>query len=215
MTLLSSSSRALLEKATAQYQDAMSTKELSYLTERGLTPYAIEAARLGVVTSPIPGHEFADGRLAIPYLTRTGVVAMRFRCLAHTSCASVGCPKYLGLPGIESHVYNTRALWDAGYEIGVCEGELDALAMTYTVGMPAVGLPGVTSWKPHMARLFQGFERVWVFGDGDEPGREFAKHLVSELPNAVSVPVPSGEDVSSWVVHDGWESVVDVLEGLA
>lgn len=210
----SESLRRLLERATTQYQDALSPKALTFLTSHGISEATARKARLGVVASPLPGHEPFEGRLAIPYVTRTGVVNMRFRCLEHDDCRTVGCPKYLSLPGAGLNLFHTSAFWAAEREIGVCEGELDALTLSYEVGVPGVGVPGVETWEPHYDRLFYGYQYVWVFADGDSAGRDFAKELLGRLPNAVTVPVPRGEDVSSWTVRDGWEAITDVLEEL-
>ena len=210
----SESLKALLGRATKQYADSLSPKALSFLTDHGISEAAARKAHLGVVASPLPGHELYKDRLAIPYVTRTGVVNMRFRCLEHSDCRAVGCPKYLSLTGMGLNLYNTPAFWSADREIGIAEGELDALTLTYNVGVPGVGVPGVETWEPYYDRLFHGYDFVWVFADGDSAGRDFAKSLLGRLPNAVTVPVPRGEDVSSWVVKAGWESVTDVLEEL-
>jgi DNA primase len=46
------------------------------------------------------------------------------------------------------------------------------------------------------------FERVFVFADGDQPGREFASSLARELPVTI-VNLPDGEDVNSIYVAEG------------
>ena len=210
----SDSLKGLLERATTQYEKGLNAKALTFLTSHGISEATARKARLGVVASPFPGHEPYENRLAIPYLTQTGVVNMRFRCLDHEDCRTVGCPKYLSLAGTGLNLFHTPAFWAANDEIGVCEGELDALTLSYEVGVPGVGVPGVETWEPFFDRLFYGYRYVWVFADGDTAGRDFAKQLLGRLPNAVTVPVPRGEDTSSWVVRDGWEAVTDVLEDL-
>ena len=42
---------------------------------------AARLARLGVVEEAEIGHETFQGRLSIPYITKTGVVDIRFRSL--------------------------------------------------------------------------------------------------------------------------------------
>ena len=210
----SESSKALLARATKQYADSLDARALSFLTKHGISEATARKAQLGVVASPLPGHELYEGRLAIPYVTKTGVVNMRFRCLEHEDCRTVGCPKYLSLPGAGLNLFNTTAFWSAEREIGVAEGELDALTLTYEVGVPGVGVPGVETYEDFYDRLFHGYQYVWIFADGDSAGRDFAKHLLGRLPNGISVPVPHGEDISSWVVRDGWEAVCDTLDEL-
>ncbi len=137
-------------------------------------------ARLGVVAEPEVGHEQYQGRLAIPYVTKTGVVDIRFRSLNPAVE-----PKYMGLTGAETKMYNVTDVERAGDFIGVCEGELDTLTMSACVGIPCVGVPGANSWKKHYTRLLADFERVFVFADGDQPGKEFASSLARELPVTV------------------------------
>ena len=62
-------------------------------------------------------------------------------------------PKYMGLPGTHTRLYNVLALQQAGDFIAVCEGEIDAITLHYKCGVPAVGVPGANSWKPHYTRL--------------------------------------------------------------
>ena len=126
-------------------------------------------ARFGVVEEPEIGHEAFQGRLSIPYITKTGVVDLRFRSLNPAVE-----PKYMGMTGVETKMYNVLDIDRAGDWIGVCEGELDTVTLSVCVGIPCVGVPGANSWKKHYTRLLADFERVFVFADGDQPGKEFA-----------------------------------------
>jgi len=148
-------------------------------------------ARLGVVAEPEPGHEQYTGRLSIPYITKTGVVDLRFRSLNPAVE-----PKYMGMVGSDTRMYNVLDIERAGDWIGICEGELDTLTMSRLIGVPCVGVPGANSWKKHYTRLLADFERVFVFADGDAPGREFANSLARELP-VTTVSFGDGEDVNS------------------
>lgn len=158
-------------------------------------------ARLGVVEEPEPGHEQYIGRLSIPYITKTGVVDLRFRSLD-----PVMEPKYLGMAGAITRMYNVLDVEYAGDWIGVCEGELDTLTMSKLVGIPCVGVPGATSWKKHYTRLLADFERVFVFADGDAAGREFATSLAKELPVTI-ISFGDGEDANSVFVKYGAEYI--------
>ena len=154
-------------------------------------------ARLGVVTEPEVGHEQFAGRLSIPYVTKTGVVDIRFRSLNPAVE-----PKYMGMAGTDTKLYNVLDIERAGDFIGVCEGELDTLTMSRCVGIPCVGVPGANSWKRHYTRLLADFERIFVFADGDQPGKEFATSLARELPVTI-VQCPDGHDVNSLYVQEG------------
>ena len=134
---------------------------------------------------------------------------MRFRCLEdHPKCEDHG--KYEGIAGDSTHLYNVGALHVARDTIVVTEGELDALIST-EAGMPAVGVPGATNWKPFYYRLFDDYERVIVLGDGDEAGRSFAATLTRNLPNATRKPMPSDYDVTSYVVEHGAEKFLEFI----
>jgi DNA primase len=148
-------------------------------------------------------HEQFQGRLSIPYITKTGVVDLRFRSLNPAVE-----PKYMGLTGAETKMYNVLDIEKAGNFIGVCEGELDTITLSTCIGIPCVGVPGANSWKKHYTRLLADFERVFVFADGDQPGKEFANSLARELPVTI-VQLPDGEDVNSAYVKYGPDYIRD------
>lgn len=152
---------------------------------------------LGVVADPLPGHERFANRLAIPYVTPTGVVDIRFRSLGPEE------PKYLGLPGTQTRLYNVQALGLAGDYIAVTEGEIDALTLWLKCGIAAIGVPGANAWKKHYTRLLHDFEKVYIFADGDQPGSEFAKLVSKEIQNTVILQMPDGEDVNSMFLQVG------------
>jgi DNA primase len=184
------SQKELLELAVRRYQENIYQAE-DYLRSRGITIEVARLARLGVVAEPEVGHEQFIGRLSIPYITKTGVVDLRFRSLNPAVE-----PKYMGMTGADTKMYNVLDIDRAGDWIGVCEGELDTITMSRCVGVPCVGVPGANSWKKHYTRLLADFERIFVFADGDGPGREFANSLARELPVTI-VGFGDGEDVNS------------------
>lgn len=190
------SQKDLLGQATRKYQESIYLAE-DYLASRGIPIEVARLARLGVVEEPETGHEAYQGRLAIPYVTKTGVVDIRFRSLNPAVE-----PKYMGMTGSDTKMYNVLDIERAGDWIGVCEGELDTITLSRCVGIPCIGVPGSNSWKKHYTRLLADFERVFVFADGDQPGKEFAAGLARELPVTV-VSMPDGEDVNSIYVKHG------------
>lgn len=195
---------------TDRYHESLDEETLSYLAGRGLDRDAVDGFRLGLVADPDPLHENFQGRLCIPYITPTGVVSMRFRCLLphdHSS-KEVSCPKYLQVDGEPTHIYNVQALHDADTVIGVCEGEVDGISAT-VAGLHAVGIPGVHNWKPFYYRLFQDFERVIVLGDGDDEGRKFAGKLSHAIPGGEARVMPSGMDVNSFIAEEGAKSFLE------
>ena len=188
--------KELLGRAASKYAGSISLAA-DYLASRGITKEVALQARLGVVEEPEPGHEAYQGRLSIPYITKTGVVDLRFRSLNPAVE-----PKYMGMTGAETKMYNVLDIERAGDWIGVCEGELDTLTLSLLVGIPCIGVPGANSWKKHYTRLLADFERVFVFADGDQPGKEFASSLARELP-VTTISMDDGEDVNSSFVKYG------------
>lgn len=196
-----------LGKAATKYAENLHLAS-SYLAGRGVSEATAVALRLGVVEDPEPGHELVVGRLAIPYLTRSGVVDIKFRCMVHEDCKNEGCVKYLAIPGLEgSRLYNVGAFFEDSPYIALTEGEFDAAVLHYEVGIPAVGCPGVQRWEDHFARCFTGYETVFVFADGDTAGRDFAKRVATELLQTTVVNLPTGEDVNSVFLTEGPEGL--------
>lgn len=195
---LSIAQKTSLGKAAKQYAQNIHLAQ-DYLDARGLSSAIARRAGLGVVHDPIAGHDGMSGRLSIPYITNTGVVDIRFRSLDGSD------PKYLGLPGAKTHMFNVRAVAEADDYIAVCEGELDAITLHYAVNIPAVGVPGASNWKTHYRRLLQDFEKVFVFADGDKAGHDFARHLAREVQGVVIINMPDGEDVNSMYLKEGSE----------
>lgn len=203
----SESHKNWLTKLSEKYHDALVEDKAvrSYLAGRAIDKGAVRGFRLGLVSDPDPAHEQYRGRLAIPFLTPTGVIGMRFRCLEDHVCFDEGHGKYEGPAGAPTHLYNVQALHDATSTIGIAEGELDALVATVS-GVPTVGCPGASSWKPFYFRLFDDFEHVLIFGDGDSAGRKWAGGLAATIPGALSKVMPKGYDITSYVVENGAEA---------
>jgi DNA primase len=155
--------------------------------------------RLGVVVDPLAGQEQFINRLVIPYITPTGVVDLRFRAMGPEE------PKYMGMSGTTTRLFNVNALHRAGHSIAVCEGEIDAITLDRMCNIPAVGVPGANSWKPHYGRLLSDFETVYVFADGDQPGSDFAKMLSKEFSSTIVIQMPESEDVNSMFLKYGAE----------
>lgn len=192
----SRSQRESLDTATRHYAQFVSLAE-EYLANRGLSLEDAQRAQLGLVVEPLPGHDMYTGRLAIPYVTQAGTVDIRFRSIGPQE------PKYMGLPGNETRMYNVNAILTADAMIAVCEGEIDTMTLHYKTGINAVGIPGVNNWKQHYRKLLQDFETIVIFADGDQPGQEFAKKLSREISGIMVINMPEGEDVNSMYLKQG------------
>lgn len=173
------------QEATQTFETAFAgSRAREYVLGRGISEKAASALRLGLVPAGIEGFENYVGRLAVPYLNmRKQVVGFKFRSLDPESDN-----KYLAVDGFETTLYNIQALntpWDV---VALCEGEADVWSFT-TLGVPALGVPGVDNWKPHHKRILDGFT-VLYFADNDKAGRAFAKRLKEDLPDVVICGIP-------------------------
>lgn len=213
---LSAAQRKELEDATADYAERLTPEAEDYLASRGLLE-AARTARVGVVGDPHPGHEIARGRLVIPYLTPNGVVALRFRDLTDKANA-----KYLSLFGAQPRLYNVSVLHTRSRHIAIVEGELDALASTHLLGLPAVGIPGTQTWFSHHPRVFADYEQVFVICDNDvkydkdnnlerNGGQVLAKRIAEEIPQATVITPPENVDLNEWILRDGAQKVSEAI----
>lgn len=209
---LSLERHSFLEQATARYQANLDSAR-EFFQGRGTLFATATALRLGVVADPMPGHEQYEGCLAIPYLLHDGRVAqIRYRCLGMHDCKEQQHPKYRTEAGDDARLYNTPVLFRAGSEIHVTEGELDTVTLTQC-GFHAVGMPGAMNTKAHHLRLLAGFSRIFVWGDGDDAGREFAARVRKTHRRATAVHLPQGEDVTSMYVKAGQDGLRALVEG--
>lgn len=202
---------------TAKAQEYASNIDhgMEYLLSRGLTKDVAGMFRLGYVTS----GEYA-GRLTIPYVTPAGVVQIKYRCtdLSHHDGfkhSHEGCPKYLYEAGTGQYLFNAQVLIYAAERVVITEGEMDAIAVQAYTGVPAVGYPGVDSWKahPHWRLCFEGVNEVIVVTDGDKTGKEAARRVAESIGiYARVVDMPLGEDSNSFIASQGAGAYLERLQ---
>jgi DNA primase len=182
-----------------------------YLTKRGFTEAVAAQWRLGIATSPPVGYERYRSRLVIPYITPTGVVNARFRCLKQHDCKEAGHGKYVGLEGYETSLFNVMDLAKPGDAVCVTEGELDAITLSMC-RIPAVAVPGASNWKSHFARCLDDFAKVYVLGDPDTAGKGLNKKLINDV-RAIPVTMPGGHDVNSLYLEGGQDALRKLITG--
>lgn len=196
MASVSAELRNSLQQATEEYHSQV-YNVAEYLTGRGVTAETASTFRLGYVAEPQIGHEQYVGRLAIPFITPTGVIDIRFR-----SIVDDGQPKYLTRPGASSHLYNVGAFQADVDTIAICEGELDTI-IANQCGITAVGVSGANNWKDWYARAFRDYARVLILSDGDTAGHEMGRRIAKQIDVAVVVSMPDGMDVNEVVLAEG------------
>lgn len=195
----------------SRYEAAVTGPVAQFLRGRGIDKAQALTSRLGVVADPLPGHTRYTGRLAIPYLGPSGQpLTIRFRCLEDHDHRAFNHGKYMSLPEDPVRVYNVGAIFRAGDEIHVAEGELDAVILN-KVGLPAIAIPGARLWRNHHRRMLAGFSRVWVWGDPDDAGAEFIAKITKSLRSAKGVTLRDG-DVTDTYMAGGAEALYAAIK---
>jgi len=210
--MLNAEQKQLLTEAAERYYLNLTPQALSYLEARGITQAIAAKYLLGSVVEPSAGHEHSVGRLSIPYLTPTGVVGMKFRTIDD------GTPKYLYPTGQKVGLFNVNDLHVYSNTIAICEGEIDTIVLAGIVGIPSVGVAGVSQWKPWFPKLFEGYSKVLIFADNDvkedgrNPGQELAKRIKEDLDKATVVMLPDNQDVNEVFLTHGVEWFRDRID---
>ncbi len=192
--------RKSLQQAAERYHSQVD-RVAPYLVGRGVTEETASTFLLGYVSEPEIGHEQYAGRLAIPFITPSGVIDIRFRALDGDEGA-----KYLTRPGASSHLYNVPAFQVDTDVIAICEGEFDTMIASQC-GVTAVGVSGANNWKDWYQRAFRDYRRVFVLTDGDNAGRELGNRIAKQIDVAVIAPMPDGMDVNEFVQAHGAQAL--------
>lgn len=208
----------ILEASAALYQTVLMQSEwiMTYLRARHLTDETIHAARLGYAAGGLKDHllerghaleqcqaagvvredgrDFFNRRIIIPYLSESRVVLLRGRSDPEDPDDRY---KYLNLPKQSIQLYGVDVLAESTTVV-MTEGELDALIVRQW-GIPAVGLPGASAFKPEWGKLFDRCERVYLCLDTDAAGQKAAWQAAELLGDkALIVQLPEGKDASEY-----------------
>lgn len=129
-----------------------------------------ESCRLGDAVEKKTGEQY----LRIPYFDRDGKeVTFRKRFEG-----KVFKWKYGAKPGLYGEWLLDNKLRAAGQAILV-EGESDSQSLWY-MGLPAIGVPGASMFKPHHSELLQGL-RLYIHQEPDQGGEVFVRKVVEGL----------------------------------
>lgn len=182
---------------------------LEYLTvDRQLSAETIDRFTLGAVVDPDVLDEDARGMLSIPYHTVTGPVALRFRRPPQREHG----PKYWQPEGSSLTIFNPDAFFASEDTIAITEGEMDCITLVQA-GIPAVGIPGASAWKPYFKLLFEGYESVVICADNDDTGagRKFAAKVALNVPGPEVLLMPENHDVNSFYCEFGREALREYM----
>ncbi|GEB50404.1 topoisomerase [Streptomyces cacaoi] len=224
----SAEQRRFLWKATTAFRSQLhGSPGEEYLAHRGIDPERLPSLGLGYVGAEVPsGLEAYRGCLSVPYMRRgvTGewsVAGIRFRCV-RDACVKGddgafledeqhdGHGKMMSMPGDTHRLYNPVDVLDSTEEMSVVEGEPDTWTLKMC-GVPSVGVGGVHGWKDHFTEAFRGFRRVWIFAQGDRPGREFADFVASRVPNGLIITMEPGTDVNQSYRRHGVQAILSKI----
>ena len=115
-------------------------------------------------------------------------------------------------------LFNVNDLHVYSNTIAICEGEIDTIVLAGIVGIPSVGVAGVSQWKPWFPKLFEGYSKVLIFADNDvkedgrNPGQELAKRIKEDLDKATVVMLPDNQDVNEVFLTHGVEWFRDRID---
>jgi hypothetical protein len=123
--------------------------------------------------------DLPDGGIEIPYRDTNGnTVAIRYRL------ALDGANRFRWRQDDTPCLYGLWRLddWELGSDLYLCEGETDALTLWHA-GLPALGIPGATAWKPEWWRNLWEFGRIVIIPDADKAGEQMTERLVATCPD--------------------------------
>lgn len=217
INLPSSDMKRSLEESTKHYEEKLAQSELAltYLEKRGITNQTIHSFRLGLVKDPLAesGHDFMIDRIAIPYITQTGIVQIRFRAIPFTGIPGdpEPSPKMRSEAGAGSTIYNAIQLLSDSEVMCVCEGEFDTISAVQS-GLPAIGIPGAQAWQTVYARALR-YRKVVILADNDDHGEglKFAKAVQTDVRGSRIKLMPEGMDVNNYLVKFGEEALKEYV----
>jgi 5S rRNA maturation endonuclease (ribonuclease M5) len=138
------------------------------------------------------GIKANDEGVWVPYYNRDRSL-FRAKLFAHD-----GRSWWLGGQGKGQIPYGLEQLATGGDALVLTEGESDTLALRVAwPNVVAIGIPGASSWKSEWKCVADGFERVYLSFDADEPGRKLADRVALDIPQAKALNLPPGSDTRS------------------
>ena len=159
------------------------------------------------------GIYIEDDLVIIPVLGRNGVWYEREH-------RPGGSPKYrprAGLKDVGNHLYNPLGLGPGSPVVWIAEGEFDTLSLV-TVGAPALGVLGATTFQEHWSLLYSHAKVVIALDPDTESDQQGTAvlHLAQLWPEAqVSRFDPMAQggypDLNDWFKADrrGFQEVVE------
>ena len=171
---------------------------------RAWTPEVIDELGLGLY----------EGRVVFFGYDAEGVLRGASKYQPNPAQRSERVPKMLGQGSRElfprPEDFDTSTIW-------LVEGEPDAVAMR-VIGMPAVAVPGISTWKSEWSARFRDFSTVWIAFDCDKHGREAAELRQGQIGSVTQARIvdidpeaTDGYDISNLLLDHGPDSAAAKL----
>lgn len=209
----------IMVAATDYYVESLDLhpEAYEYLTEtRGLTEKTIQKAKLGWADGKLSTHlinqgfspdeiketglvnkhgsDFFKDAIIFPYLDHGYPVQLRGKQIGGKT---IGTAKPLEIPyGIDTTIGEDTIL--------TAEGEFDTLTL-HQLGYPAIGVPGVMTFKNGWEDYFEDAKRIYIMFDNDKAGKAGAEKMSNKLGSrtrVVEIPY-KGADVNDLLVKKG------------
>jgi hypothetical protein len=161
----------------------------------------------------------SDGVAAIPYRDSHGsLLRMRFRSETRA---------WWG-PGEDVYPFGLEQLPPPGDRFPsfcallLTEGESDALAARehfafhddkFALHYDVLGVPGATCFRPEWRVVCEPYDLLYVVGDGDDAGQNFAYDVRRHVPWVRPVVCPPGCDLRDLLQKQGIEPLLALLRG--
>lgn len=115
----------------------------------------------------------AEGRLSLRH--RVALTGDRFRWVRGSKVSLYGLQH---LDRLRKHGW-----------VVLVEGETDTVQLLQR-GIPALGVPGVDTWKQEWKKQLEGFEKIYVWQETDKAGQKLAQALCHTIPTAFVITAP-------------------------
>jgi hypothetical protein len=216
--------------ASRYYHSSLNKHSLEYLNKRGFTDDMIEELQIGYIPVDIPLHFnqelardsglYVNGkcvlgdRISFPYLVGRSVTDIRARSLDPNEETRYKSP--LGSAELRGAVfpYNYK---DLKVDHVVTEGEIKS-ALSSKAGVPAVGLPGISSWRA-MTSSTQNKQIIVFDSSKIKHSRETVFRAIDKLasrlynPYVALLPLLGGEkmDIDTFIILKGEEEYRTII----
>jgi hypothetical protein len=216
--------------ASRYYHSALNKTAVDYLHKRGFTDDMIEELQIGYIPLDMPAHFNSElardsglyvsgksvlgNRISFPYLVGRSVTDIRARSLDPDEETRYKSP--LGSAELRGAVFPYNYRYSKVDHV-VTEGEIKSV-LSSKAGIPAVGLPGITSWRA-MTSNTQVKQTIVFDSSKIKHSRETVFRAIDKLasklynPYVALLPLLGGEkmDIDEFILLKGEEEYRTII----